>query len=151
MWIASEWKGESSPTKIRVRHCNFFNPSVMSCLLHTCLASSSLLRWHTFTIRKVIVQLKKSQLKEQGHTRWLLEEILKHLCPASHPATVVKGSIRINNDSFSLQYISITKTRRRVEVTGKNQITNTSASLYDFRLRNHVTAPYFLSINGQNT
>lgn len=35
MWRASEWKGESSPTKISVRHCNFLNPPVMSYLLHT--------------------------------------------------------------------------------------------------------------------
>lgn len=40
MWRASEWKGESSPTKISVRHCNFLNPPVMSYLLHTSLASS---------------------------------------------------------------------------------------------------------------
>lgn len=33
IWSASEWKGELSPTKMRVRHRSLFNPSVMSGLL----------------------------------------------------------------------------------------------------------------------
>ena len=35
MWRESELNGEFSPTKIRERHCNLFNPSVISGLLMT--------------------------------------------------------------------------------------------------------------------
>lgn len=100
MWMASEWKGESSPTKIRVRHCNFFNPSVMSCLLHTCLASSVCYN------KKGNSSAQKRQLREQGHTRWLLEEILKHLCSASHPATVESKVASESTMTHFLCYIS---------------------------------------------
>jgi len=33
IWMASSWNFEFSPTKISVRHCNFLNESVKSCLL----------------------------------------------------------------------------------------------------------------------
>lgn len=33
MWRELKWNGEFSPTKISVRHCSVFNPSVMSDLL----------------------------------------------------------------------------------------------------------------------